>query len=252
MYGELATYWFLKTKADGSKDDDVRWLQRQLKKHLKPGASVLEVGCGHGRALLPLARDGWRLTGLDSSLPMIEAAKQGACTANLSSLIQAVHTDFLAYQPESSHDALVAAMGTIQLLEASTKKFSVWVKKVLKPGSLFLFDLDVGFQGAPDSLWREGPQLEWTKAGWILKIRGRSFRDPKNRRERFELVYELFGAHRLQKTETQSYTIQYYSKKEIVEWVRALGFEVLDLWSDYRKPGLDPTADRWAIQCRLK
>lgn len=39
------------------------------------GDPILELGCGSGRLLIPLAESGFRVTGLDNSLPMLERAK---------------------------------------------------------------------------------------------------------------------------------------------------------------------------------
>ena len=54
--------------------DDVRWYRALAARELgKPGAgsAILELGCGSGRTLLPLARDGWRVVGVDASATML-------------------------------------------------------------------------------------------------------------------------------------------------------------------------------------
>lgn len=38
------------------------------------GTSAVDIGCGAGRNLIPLARQGWRIAGVDLSQPMIEKA----------------------------------------------------------------------------------------------------------------------------------------------------------------------------------
>jgi SAM-dependent methyltransferase len=40
------------------------------------GGPVLELGCGSGRILLPLAQDGWQVTGIDNSLAMLALARE--------------------------------------------------------------------------------------------------------------------------------------------------------------------------------
>jgi SAM-dependent methyltransferase len=40
------------------------------------GGPVLELGCGTGRVLIPIARDGLACVGLDTSPAMLEAARQ--------------------------------------------------------------------------------------------------------------------------------------------------------------------------------
>lgn len=45
--------------------------------------SILDIGCGAGRNAVPLASQGHRLTGIDSSPPMLEAARQRAFEAGV-------------------------------------------------------------------------------------------------------------------------------------------------------------------------
>ena len=45
---------------------------------LKPGASILDIGCGTGRHSIELAKRGYQMTGLDLSEKMLEVAKTNA------------------------------------------------------------------------------------------------------------------------------------------------------------------------------
>ncbi len=53
-------------------DDD---LDLYLNLALVTGDPVLELGCGSGRLLVPLAATGLRVTGLDRSQPMLDRAR---------------------------------------------------------------------------------------------------------------------------------------------------------------------------------
>ncbi len=50
---------------------------------LGPGASVLDLACGHGRHTLELARRGYRVTGLDLSAPSLDVARERAAAETL-------------------------------------------------------------------------------------------------------------------------------------------------------------------------
>jgi len=45
--------------------------------------SILDIGCGAGRNAVPLAQDGHRVTGVDLSLPMLEAARARASSSGV-------------------------------------------------------------------------------------------------------------------------------------------------------------------------
>ena len=62
---------------------------------LKPGAAILDVGCGTGRHAVELARRGYKVTGIDLSTEMLKEAREKAKAAGVEvSFIRADATDF--------------------------------------------------------------------------------------------------------------------------------------------------------------
>jgi SAM-dependent methyltransferase len=60
------------------------WLQRGVREHwLRPGAKVLDIGCGAGTNAIFLARSGFRASGLDLAPAAIEAGVRRARRAGL-------------------------------------------------------------------------------------------------------------------------------------------------------------------------
>jgi SAM-dependent methyltransferase len=57
----------------------LRFAEEELRR--APGGRLLDIGCGAGRNLLPLARLGWRAVGFDRSWPMVAAAAGAAASA---------------------------------------------------------------------------------------------------------------------------------------------------------------------------
>lgn len=55
------------------------------------GDPILELGCGSGRVLLPLAVAGHRVTGIDRSRPMLERAASAIATAGVEPLVTLHH-----------------------------------------------------------------------------------------------------------------------------------------------------------------
>ena len=51
---------------------------KHYRRYLKPGARVLDLGCGLGCTAVPLSSLGYRVVGIDNDLKVVEAAKQNA------------------------------------------------------------------------------------------------------------------------------------------------------------------------------
>ena len=74
----------------GERDDDLP-MYRDFA--LAAGGPLLELGCGTGRVLIPLAADGQRITGLDVSAAMLAAARAKADAASLRDRVNLVQGD---------------------------------------------------------------------------------------------------------------------------------------------------------------
>ena len=110
------------------------------------GGPLLELGCGTGRLLLPLARAGYEITGVDLSEQMLQVARGkmadlGQSAARRISLVQAdmrtldLPTGFrLAFIAFNSFMHLTTQVDQLQALQA-------W-HQTLVPGSLLVIDID--------------------------------------------------------------------------------------------------------------
>ncbi len=70
--------------------------------------SVLDVGTGSGRFLLPLAKEKERLLGIDFSEPMIKIARQRAGEAGVAGKCDFQVADFMQMETEEKFDAAIA------------------------------------------------------------------------------------------------------------------------------------------------
>ena len=74
----------------GQVDDDLLMIQQFAR---RCGSPVLELACGTGRVLLPLARQGHQVTGVDISPQMLDMARRKVAAENLGDRITLVHQD---------------------------------------------------------------------------------------------------------------------------------------------------------------
>ncbi len=79
----------------GNLEEDIPMWQALAEETTGP---LLEVGCGTGRLLLPLAEAGYRLTGIDLSTVALSAARARLQAAGLSSQVSLVQADMRHFQ----------------------------------------------------------------------------------------------------------------------------------------------------------
>jgi ubiquinone/menaquinone biosynthesis C-methylase UbiE len=114
--------------------------QRFVDELLPAPCTVIDLGCGPGRSLLPLAQRGFTCTGLDLSPPMLEQARalfeqhlQQATwiTANLGEPLPIENNSF---------DAALCLFGTLGMLQPVSSRAQVLREayRIIKPGGSFL------------------------------------------------------------------------------------------------------------------
>src|SRR5438105_94597 len=86
----------------------LRWARRVklLSSHLKPGMTVLELGCGTGSFTRELARSGADIVAIDVSPELLEIAKSNCSAANVRFQIQNAYS--LSYS-EAVFDSFVCS-----------------------------------------------------------------------------------------------------------------------------------------------
>lgn len=101
---------------------------------------VLEIACGTANLTIPLARQGFRMVGLDLSPEMLDLARQKTAREKLD--IDYFCQDMTVSYPLANLDAIVCFYGGLNFLNSAQllcQGFEM-VSKALKPGGLFLFE----------------------------------------------------------------------------------------------------------------
>jgi SAM-dependent methyltransferase len=113
----------------------LRWARRvkMLSSHLKPGMTVLELGCGTGSFTRELARSGADVIAIDVSPELLEIAKANFSAPNVQHEIQNAYS--LSY-PEGRFDSVV---GSSVLHHLEIKEALRDVYRVLKPAGTIYF-----------------------------------------------------------------------------------------------------------------
>ena len=130
-----------------------------------PTSPVLDVACGSGRLLLPLAKDGYRVVGVDRSAPMLAKAqkrlRRNKSAQSRTSLLLADMRDF-AFKPRFGF--AVCAFHSLQHIVETKELKQVFsnIFNSLKPMGRFAFDV---LAPNPDWLNRD-PNKRWGRTSF--------------------------------------------------------------------------------------
>jgi SAM-dependent methyltransferase len=124
----------------GAIDDDLPFY-RELAR--RAGGPVLEVMCGSGRLLLPLARAGLRLAGLDVSGAMLKLARERLAAAGLGERVELLEADIREQAPRGSFGLAIVAINSFMHLASPADQLAALARihAALRPGGLLAIDL---------------------------------------------------------------------------------------------------------------
>lgn len=151
----------------GTIDKTVEWI---LNSNEKKQLNILDLGCGPGLYSEKLAQKGHNVTGLDFSLNSIEYAKKEAQKKDLN--ISYLNDNYLKMDlKENSFDLVILIFTDFgPLLPEERNQLLSNIKKALKPGGLFIFDVlndknidnkisPKNWETAEKGFWKDQPYL---------------------------------------------------------------------------------------------
>ena len=220
---------------------------------MRERAPVLELGCGTGRVLLPLARAGVAVTGVDRSAPMLARARSRARRLPRARLPRLLRGDIRALPfRRAAFGLIVAPYGMLQSLIADRDLSSALAEaaRVLRRGGLLGIDL------VPDlATWEEYARLVRlhgrSRAGTSLTL-VESVR--QDRRRGLTTFDETFVERRGRKTRRQTFALTFRTRplREIAARLERAGFRVEATLGDYHGRPWDPRADVWLVLARRR
>jgi ubiquinone/menaquinone biosynthesis C-methylase UbiE len=107
------------------------------------GSPILELACGTGRVLLPLAREGYHITGIDVSPAMLDVARYKVEEEGLTDRVALVEQDMRELDLSGRFELAIVAVNSFMHLLSTEDQLAALtrIRNHLHPGGLLLLDL---------------------------------------------------------------------------------------------------------------
>jgi ubiquinone/menaquinone biosynthesis C-methylase UbiE len=123
-----------------------------------PGGALLDLACGYGRHAMELAQKGYKVTGLDLSLPLLIRAADTARRASLN--INFIHGDMREMTFDNEFDGAYTMFTSFGYFDDDTnRKVAANLARAIKPGGKLLVDVvnrDYLTRDLPTRVWWQG------------------------------------------------------------------------------------------------
>ncbi len=199
---------------------------------------VVELGCGTGRVLLPLAQMGALVTGVDASPALLEVARRKIALADVAANIALRETDLRATGLPDNHFALaVCTSNTLMHLTSAEDQLEALTEtaRILKRGGVLMLDL---FNPDLQRLFEVAGVQEladrWSTpdGGEVIKWSVRRV-DPAEQLQETLFLYEEVAPNGTVRKTLCPFTLRYIWRNEGELMLRAAGFVVEEVWGDF-------------------
>lgn len=191
---------------------------------LRPGDSVLDAACGHGRHAIPLAGYGIKVTGVDITARYISMAKKAAGGLPAQFMVG----DLRALKFRNRFDAAYSFFTSFGFYDDHTNFDILWrLTRALKPDGRLLIDTRNREQFGPGNSFQQ-EHFEFEQDGRELALLTDSNIDYET--GRVEVDMRLFGLEDGPKT--MKFTVRLYTMPELCWLLSQAGLEVIRKYGD--------------------
>ena len=213
------------------------------------GGSVLELGCGTGRVLLPVGRSGTAVVGIDLSDRMLARARARVKRARLGARVQLVRGDIRRLPfPDGRFALVMAPYGILQSLtsDADLRATLRAVAATLEPGGRFVMELVADLPA-----WQEYAEVTKLR-GWRPGKRAHvslveSVR--QDRRRGLTLFEQTFVETRGRAKRSQRFTLAFrtLSVAQMASRLSRAGFQVTARLGSYEGDPWTKASETWIL-----
>jgi len=214
-------------------NEDVEFYKRLAS---RTGGRVLGCMCGTGRVLVPLARTGFEITGIDRSATMLDrcTTKVSFERTDVQKRIELYLGDIKEIKLEKKYRlAFIPFNSFLHLLTTTDQEKAIRnIRDHLEEGGLFSFSAFSPRLDRPEHLVRHRGTRVTTQGEIISWFEAQVF-DQGNQRTTVTYFYDISKQDKPVRRVTTEFTLRYLFFREAMELLSRCGFEVIETYGDY-------------------
>lgn len=208
------------------------------------GGPVLELGCGTGRVLIPTARAGLDIVGLDSSPHMLSVCRNrvGDEPESVRSKVELVEADMRAFALDRTFALVTMPFRPFQHLISVEDQLACLgcIRRHLRDGGTLLLDL---FNPSLEHLvntvigeeFAEEPEFTMPDGRRVIRRHKVAAHDRANQTTDVELIYYVTHSDGRSERRVHAFRFRYLFRFEVEHLLARAGFEVETIYSDYER-----------------
>jgi len=218
---------------------------------MKSRGPILEIGCGTGRVLLPIARHGIEIHGVDTSSAMLRILKSHLAGEPLE-VRKRVHLrkgDMRSCRLKKKFPLVMLSFRPLQhmfTLKDQLAALKTAAFHLDRHGTLAFDVFYPKFDAISASIGEEVKELEWSEGGEPERVVRRFFRknsvDKIHQKFNFTFIFRTYEGDRLVREESEPFALSYYTYPHLQALFQLAGLEIVKEYGSFDKAPLDNSA----------
>ncbi|NAY92305.1 methyltransferase domain-containing protein [Muricauda sp. JGD-17] len=209
---------------------------------------ILELCCGTGRLTLPIAKDGYDITGVDYTDSMLEKAKAKAREEEIK--LEFIEADIRHLSLPKKYDVIFIPFNSIHHLYTNEDLFQAFtvVKNHLKKGGLFLLDcFNPNMQFIVEGEKGQKDITDYTtEDGRQVSIKETMRYENKTQINRIEWHYYINGKFQ----SVQNLDMRLFFPQELDSYLERNGFRIIHKFGTFKEDAFQDSSEKQIFVCQ--
>jgi SAM-dependent methyltransferase len=220
---------------------------------------ILEIACGTGRVLLPIARKGIDIHGVDNSQPMLKILRDRLAGEphDVRQRVTLHEGDMRDFRLDAQYPLVIIPFRPMQHMLTVQDQLSALTTAAshLSDTGILAFDVFYPkFDMLTARMGEEVPEMEWTPSSDPTTVVRRYFRkesvDKINQIFSFTFIYRIFRGAELILEETEAFQLSYFTYPHLRALFLLAGLEPVAEYGSFAKAPLDNKAEQMIFLLR--